>query len=74
MADREFTLYEWIEAALQIGKPCCEIHKKTRLQLVWLVDENDNLIDWYIECPNPKCNREYLFLMSFHLRVIPDET
>lgn len=71
MDGREFTLREWIEAALQIGKPTCEIHQKTRLQLVWVGDE-DNLVTWYIECPKKGCNREYSLLITFYPLVIPE--
>lgn len=70
---RKISLYEWIQAALEIAEPCCEIHKRTKLQLVYITDEEGDLITWYLECPRPKCNREYSFLMSFYPIVVPDE-
>ena len=71
MASREISLYEWIEAALQISKPCCQVHKKTRLQLVWLTDEQGELFDWYIECS--VCNREYGLSVGFYPINIPQK-
>lgn len=58
-------LYEWIEAALAMGKPKCDIHRKTLLKLVWIIDEDDELITWHIECPRPDCNREFRILVGF---------
>ncbi|MBA2706117.1 MAG: hypothetical protein H0U60_19965 [Blastocatellia bacterium] len=63
----EVELYEWIQWAMQMADPCCTVHKKTKLELVWLVDQDDELVLWYIRCPRKDCNREY----SIQVGVVP---
>lgn len=66
----EFTLREWLQATLDIGKPKCIKHKTKRLILRWIGDD-DHLVTWYYECPVEKCNMEYTLQIAFPFVQIP---
>lgn len=66
-------LYEWLEAALEMGQPRCDLHRHQKLRLIWIADEDGDLITWHIECPFPKCNREFKLLVGFTYLEIPDD-
>ena len=66
-------LYDWLEMTLELGKATCEVHTKTKLKLVFIVDENEEeLITWYLECPKKKCNIEYTVNIAFVPIPIPE--
>lgn len=64
-------LYDWLESALEMGKPTCQVHRKTKLQLVWITDEAGDLITWHFECK--RCNREYKLIVGWQYLQIGDE-
>lgn len=71
MNARTMTLRQWVEMTLELDRPCCEIHPKVRLELVWIGDENDPTA-WYIHCPKKSCEREYGLVIGFYPLVIPE--
>jgi hypothetical protein len=66
-------LYLWLKQTLDIAEPCCRVHKKTRLRLVYITDDDGDLVTWYLECPKPNCHREYMLTIEFTLVDIPDD-
>jgi len=66
----DITIRDWIEATLQLSGATCEIHKKSKLELVWFGEEEDPDL-WYIRCP--KCNREYEICVIFQYKEIQEK-
>lgn len=63
-------LFTWLEMALEYSTPICSVHKRTKLKLVFLLDEEEGeLITYYFECP--KCNREYQIIIGFEPKIVP---
>lgn len=56
-------LYDWLEMAIAMGKPTCDKHKRTVLELVYITDDMDNLITWWVCCPT--CKTEYQLLVGW---------
>lgn len=65
------TLYTWLELSLKYAEPHCCVHKRTKLQLVWITDEEgDDAVTWYFECP--KCNKQHNIVIAFDPVSIPE--